>query len=416
MTIPFRFRGRAILVGLTLLLALALVAAACGGEEEEEDEIRDIQRSPETPIVIPADVPIMIGVSVPLTGPDEVVGIEDLNGVIAGVERWKEENGNTIGGHEIEIRAEDDGCSEPDITEQAAERLLGREGLVGVIGPDCSAGAAAVIPTYAEAGIVMISGSATRTDLTLTQPEPKFFFRTAYTNAGEGALQARYAIGRLEAATAYVIDDGEIFGEGLADAAQEALEERGRAVTRESIERGAVDFSELAARIAADNPDVVVFEGYNPEGALLYRQLRDAGYGGPFVSSDGVASVSDFIVPLGELADGAVFSGSIPMLPEEFLADYLDIRGHEPTTPFAGHQADAVHILLDAVAQVAVEQGGSLVIDPLELREAVSKPRLLVGLSGTIAFDENGDRVGNAETIGLVMSEVKDGEFVNFQF
>jgi ABC-type branched-subunit amino acid transport system substrate-binding protein len=59
-----------------------------------------------------------------------------------------------------------------------------------------------------------------------------------------------------------------------------------------------------------------------------------------------------------------------------------------------------------------VQQDESLVIDPLELREAVSNPSLLVGVSGIIAFDENGDRVGNAETIGLYMCEVKNGEFV----
>ena len=93
------------------------------------------------------------------------------------------------------------------------------------------------------------------------------------------------------------------------------------------------------------------------------------------------------------------------------------IVGHAPTTPFAGHLADAVHILLDAVAEVAIEQeDGSLVIAPLELREAVSNPKLLIGISGIIAFDENGDRVGNAETIGLAMCEIKDGEFVCFQF
>ena len=85
MTIPFRSKGWAILLGLTLLLALALVAVACG-DEEEEGEVKDIQRSPETPIVIPADVPVMIGVSVPLTGPDKIGGNEDLNGVVVGVD------------------------------------------------------------------------------------------------------------------------------------------------------------------------------------------------------------------------------------------------------------------------------------------------------------------------------------------
>ena len=416
--LPFRRSGRwAKGFVLILALAVALMATACGGEEEIERNGGDaVSRDPQTPLVIPAGEPIVIGVSAALTGPTKSLGLETRDAVVVSVERWKATNGNQIGGHDIVIYAEDDGCYEADIAACAAQRLIRQKGLVGVIGPMCSDGAGAAIPVYAEAGIVMISGSVTRTDLTLTQPEPKFFFRTAFTNAAEGVLQARYVISQLNAATAYLIDDGGAYGHDLAEASREILEESGLQVAHEHIVPGAVDFSELAARIAADNPDVVIFEGFNPEGALLYRQMRDAGYGGPFVSSDGVASVSDFIEPLGELADGAVFSGSIPMLPEEFLTDYLEIHGRAPTTPFAGHQADAVHILLDAVAQVAVEQGGSLVIDPLELREAVSKPRLLVGLSGTIAFDENGDRVGNAETIGLVMSEVKDGEFVNFQF
>ena len=414
MNMPIRFKGRAILLGVTLLMGLALVAAACG-DEEEEGEITDIQRSPDTPIVVPAGEPIIVGVSAALTGPTETQGTESRDAMLVGVARWKEANGDQIKGHDIEVHAADDGCFEADITELAAKRLLGLEGLVGVIGPMCSDGTAAVIRIYANAGIVMISGSVTRTDLTLIQPEPKFFFRTAYTNAGEGALQARYVTARLDAATACVIDDGEAYGEDLANAAQDALEESGHEVTRESIVPGAVDFSDLAGRIASDNPDVVIFEGFNPEGALLYRQLRDAGYSGPFIGSDGTLSVSDFIEPLGELAEGTVFTGCSLTLPEEFLADYVDIVGSEPVTAFPAQYADAATILLDAVAEVAVEQAdGSLVIEPLELRDAVSMPKLLAGLSGAIAFDENGDRL--AESSGLAMCEVEGGEFVNFRF
>jgi branched-chain amino acid transport system substrate-binding protein len=409
-------RTWAVLLGLVVIVVVAVVVVTSGGgEEEEEEQITDIQRSPQTPIVIPAGGPIIIGVSAALTAPVDTQGTESRDAAVVGVVRWKEANGDQIKEHDIEVHAADDGCFEADITEQAAERLLGLEGLVGIIGPMCSDGTAAVIPTYAEAGIAMISGSATRTDLTLNQPEPKFFFRTAYTNAGEGALQARYAIGRLDATTAYVIDDSEAYGEDLADAAQEALEAGGRAVTRVSIVEGAVDFSELAAQIAADNPDVVIFEGFNPEGAHLYGQLRDAGYSGPFIGSDGTLSVSDFIEPLGNLAEGVVFAGCSLTLPEDFLADYVDIVGDEPTTAFPAQYADAATILLDAVAEVAQEQpDGSLVIDPLELRGAVSMPKLLAGISGAIAFDENGDRL--AESSGLVMCEVEGGQFVNFRF
>jgi branched-chain amino acid transport system substrate-binding protein len=273
-----------------------------------------------------------------------------------------------------------------------------------------------VIPVFAGAGIVMISGSATRSDLTTGQTAPQFFFRTVYGNSQEGALQARYIIQKLGASTAYVIDDSEAYGADLANSLRVILRRSGVDLTRESIERGAVDFSDLAARIAADAPDVVTFAGFNPEGALLYRQLRDAGYAGTFLSGDGVVSVSDFIEPLGELAEGAVFAGCSLPLPSEFLSDYVEIFGSQPQTPFPAQYADAAMVLLNAVAQVAEEQpDGSLLIEPLELRATVAATELQ-GVSGAIAFDENGDRVGEGAEVGLQMCTVEDGRFVNFEF
>ncbi len=418
---------------LVIVIVVVVILATGCGDDEAESVIGDIQRSPDTPIVIPADEPIIVGVSAALTGPTETLGIDILDAVVVGVERWKAENGSTILGHAIEVHAEDDGCFEADITARAAGHLLSGEdghqllpGLVGVIGPACSDGAERAIPIYAQAGVVMISGTATRTDLAPDQPEPKFFFRTAFTNANEGAEQARYVIARLDGETVYVIDDGTLFSEDLADAAQTGLEERGRTVTRESIDVRAVDFSALAGLIAGDSPDVVIFEGFNPGAALLYRQLRDAGYSGPFIGSDAAVS-SDFIEPLGPLAEGAVFGGCSLALPndqgeidsrlKEFLADYVEIIGHEPDIAFPGQLADAVTILLDALAQVAQEQpDGSLVIQPLELRDAVSTPELLVGLSGAIAFDENGDRVGQAEGVGLAVCKVGGGRFIRIEY
>jgi branched-chain amino acid transport system substrate-binding protein len=399
---------------LILVLVVILMVGACTGEEEEVElnEIDVVSRDPQTPIVIADGEPVVVGVSAALTGPIAPRGLAIRNAVVLGIARWKAERGDQIGGHDIAIYAEDDGCYEAIIPTFAAQRLIGTSGLVGVIGPECSSGAMAAIPVYAEAGTVAISASATRSDLTLTQPEPGFFFRAVYNNAAEGIVQARYALSQLNAVTACVIDDSEAYGVDLADAAQQALESGGVQVTRESILTGTVDFSELAARCAAENPDVVIFEGFNPEGALFYRQLRDAGYDGSFVSGDAVASVPNFVEPLGEQAEGVVFAGCMPALPEEFLADFIEIVGHEPATPFAAHVVDAVYILLDAVVQVAEEQDGSLVIDPLELRDAVSNPSIYVGLSGLIEFDENGDRSGTETTIGLYMCKVEDGDLV----
>ena len=120
MNMPFRFKGWTILLGLTLLMALALIAVACG-EEEEEGEIKDIERSPDTPIVIPADEPLIIGVSTALTGPIGPRGSQYRDAVVVGVERWKAANGDQIAGHDIEVHGEDDGCAESHSTCDDAE-------------------------------------------------------------------------------------------------------------------------------------------------------------------------------------------------------------------------------------------------------------------------------------------------------
>lgn len=437
------------LARLLALAAFALLAGACGGDgkDERDETIPEITRSPDTPIVIAADEPIVIGISTALTGgPAGMRGAEYRDAAIVAIERWKEANGEQIGGHDIEVRAEDDGCTASYaaadgetryVAEDAAEQLLSQAGLVGVIGPQCSAGSKAVIPSYAEAGMVAISGGATTTTLTDEQPEGRFFFRTAYRNDLEGTLMGLFVSANPEAGiqSVYMIDDGEVYGEDLASNAARVAEEGGVSVTRESIVEGTVDFSGLAEEIVQANPDFVAFAGFNPEAALLYRQLRDAGYEGMFGSGDGAASVVGFVEPVGaEAAEGVLFAGCTVPLPQNFLNDFVDLHGHEPAAAFPAQYADAATILLDAVASVAEEQtDGSLVVDPLALRDAVRDTTLDDGLSGAISFDEKGDRVppgavsldefvgaaleaqdaAGYENLGLIPCQVQDGELVN---
>jgi branched-chain amino acid transport system substrate-binding protein len=422
---------------LPWLVALPLVlATGCGGGDEETiPALAEESRSgADAPIVVAADEPIVIGMSAPLTGPDADAGHEDRDSVLTAIDQWKAANGEFLQGHEIVLRAEDDGCTEEDIAVQAAERLLRQPGLVGVIGPNCSAGAASANPAYAEAGIIAISGSATRTDLTEGQPEGGYFFRTAYRNDLEGLLIA------LATAQAFrgilLVDDGEAYGQDLADTATKLLEDTGISVARETIERGAVDYSEVASRIAQADPELVGFAGFNPEAALFYEQLRDAGYEGPFGASDAAASVTDFVDPVGaEEAEGVVFVGCALALPADFLAAFKVIHGEQPAaSPFVAQYADAARVLLNALASTAeAHEDGSLSIDPQKLRDAVASTDLPDGLSGPIAFDADGDRVPTKgdeleevvadaaaaqdaslfQTLGLVPCFVQGGRLVN---
>lgn len=430
------------------LIALALIAGACGEEATEpEDGSEPIARGPEMPIVIAEDEPIVIGISTALTGgPVGVRGAEYRDATITSVSRWKETNGDQIAGHDIEVRAEDDGCTASYTTadgetryvaEDAADQLLRQAGLVGVIGPQCSSGSKAAIPIFAEAGVVAISGSATTTGLNEQQPEGRFFFRTAYRNDLEGTLIGLFLTlnPELGIERAYMIDDGETYGEDLARNAVQVAARYGLTVRRESIVQGTVDFGDLAGRIVEEGADFVGFAGFNPEAALLYSQLRDAGFEGVFGAGDGAASVVGFVGPVGaEEAEGVLFAGCKVPLRQGFLDDFIGTHGHEPVAAFPAQYADAATILLNAVAEVAEEQeDGSLVIEPIVLRDAVRAAVLEDGLSGAIAFDEYGDRIPpgamsledfvsdalaaqDAEAylnLGLVPCQVQDGKLVN---
>ncbi len=113
-----RPRTWAVLLGIAVIVVVVVVATS-GGDDEAESVIGDIDRSPDTAIEIQLGEPIVIGVSAPLSGPTETLGSEARDAVIVGVELWKEANGDTIGGHEIEVHAEDDGCFDADITARA---------------------------------------------------------------------------------------------------------------------------------------------------------------------------------------------------------------------------------------------------------------------------------------------------------
>ncbi|MEX2238370.1 MAG: branched-chain amino acid ABC transporter substrate-binding protein [Dehalococcoidia bacterium] len=421
----------------SLVGILALVASACGDDDDDvgtaaekaggdvpsTEDVGDAdetsaERDDDEPtgggpgIRIPEGEPIIIGLSLPLTGGAAARGTNSRDGALVGAELWKQENGEQIAGRDIEFVVEDDGCSDAATAIVAAERLVDIPTLVGILGPLCDGGTQAVIPLYTESGIPMISGSASQTDLTTTQPEAKFFFRTVFKNAAEGLVQATYAVETLGAETAYVIDDTEAYGEDLANTAQEELEVAGVTVTREQIAIGDTDFSALASRIADDNPDVVVFEGFNPEGQLLATALDDAGYEGVFMSGDGVAEQGNFIDANPEVAEGAVFAGCAGFYTDDFTQRFNDLIGADPDTPFPQNYADAAYIMLTAINEVATEDGGDVVINTGELRDAISGAQH-DGFTGAIAFDENGDRVGEtAEELGIVLCEVQGNAFV----
>jgi branched-chain amino acid transport system substrate-binding protein len=387
-------------------VAMAVAMVACNGGHNTKSTPTAAPVAPAT-IVIRRGQPIKIAVSAALSGDQSNLGTD-----IAGAAELALATGaGTIRGHAVTIVRRDDGCTDAEKAIGVARTLVGEDGVAGVIGPMCTTGAQAANSVYEQAAIVHIAASATRVEL--SRQNEQYFFRTAWNDGAQAASQAGYAASSLQAATVTVIDDGEPYGQGLGDDFVEAFESlSGRVLSRERIARGSTDFSALSKQIKSANPDAVVYEGLDPEGLLIVKALREAGYSGFFIGGDALLSVRDFAGLGGTAVEGAIVSGGA--VPDDAFNEKFRTKfDHLPATPFVLQSYDAVTALMTALASVATEgTSGDLTIDRAQLAAAL-REQTLRGLTGPISFDANGDRKGDTPAeFGLVIYRVFSGKFV----
>jgi branched-chain amino acid transport system substrate-binding protein len=358
-------------------------------------------------IVIPSGAPLNVGVSVALNGPQRDLGMD----LVAAAQLAAGQFSNTMRGHPIVVTPRDDGCSDPEMAANVADEFVADRAVVGVIGPMCTTGAQAANPRYESAGIVHISASATRSEL--SRQGERYFFRTVWHDDAQAAVQATYARQELGAATAVVLGDGEPYGNALAEEFSARFQDAGgRVLGKLRLERGSSDFSATARQIIEAAPDVIVYEGFNPEGALLARALGEAGFEGIFLGPDGLLNARDFIETAGARSEGATITGGAQPEPA-FVESFAALYQRPPTTTFVLQAYDAVTALLKAVDAVAVERDdGSLRIDRAELAEALRSQRF-AGLTGSITFDESGERRGETPAeLGITVYRVFNAQLV----
>lgn len=393
-------------VSACLVTAAVLVLAACGGNDATSSApTASGEPPPAASILIPRNQPITIGVSAALSGDQVNLGTD----VADAVELAVAEFGGVLKSHPIVVKRLDDGCTDPEQAVKVADELLADDTLVGVIGPMCTTGAQAANDEYERAGIVHMSPSATRVDL--SDNDEIYFFRTSWRDDAQARLQASYAARALQAKVAVVIDDGDPYGKGLADAfSAEFTGAGGQVLARERINRGDVDFGPLAREIIAAAPDLVIFEGLNPEGALIVKSLRDGQYSGAFMAPDGLLSTRDFLDAGGPATDGAIVTGG--RSPDEaFIARFEERFKRRPSTPFVLQTHDAVTVLLRAIDAVSVNDAGGLAIERTALLARL-RDTSFEGLTGRISFNEAGDRRGEtASEVGLRIYRVAQGRF-----
>ena len=338
---------------------------------------------------------IKIGVAGPHSGDLSPYGLPTINAVELVTEQVNANGG--INGRLIELIVEDDQCA-PEVAANTAAKLVS-DGVVAVIGHICSGATFTALEVYLESDIVAISPSATNPGLR----EYENFFRTIGADDAQGPTQVEFVVDELGITSIALLNDKGDYGQGLTDFALAALEERGiDPVLNEGITVGAVDYSAIINRVAAEGAEAVIWGGYHPEASKLVDQMQSRGLDLVFIGADGI--YGDAIIDLaGEASEGVYASGPTQpsgALAQEYTELHLEEYGSEPGDFFM----QAVSAMLALVN--AIETAGSTeyeaIVEALH-SETVATPY------GEIGFDDMGDATG----VGFSVFQVQDGEWVS---
>lgn len=340
--------------------------------------------------------PIRIGVFEPLTGAKSPGGMMEYEGMQVAHALMPEALGRPV-----ELVLGDSESSDAHAATVAA-RLTGEDGVDLVLGSWGSSLALAGAPVFEAAQVPAIGTSCTNPAITLGNA---YYFRVCYLDDFQGAILASYARETLGAQTAAIISDlSNFYAIGLRNYFVEAFGAED-IVAEAHFMAGDTDFAAQITPVMEAKPDVVFMPSDYAEPALLIRQAADMGFGDTIFLGGDTWELAEFIELGGDAVQAARFTTFYDAQAEpteegeRFLAQYALMFDGKAPSAFAALGYDAY-----MAAILAIEAAGTT--DGPALQEALSTLSF-TGVTGSIAFDENGDAIKNR----AVIKTVEDGQF-----
>lgn len=346
---------------------------------------------------------IKIGLMCPLTGSWASEG-QDMKRIVELQADQVNEKGGLLG-KDVEIVIGDDG-GDPRTAALAAQRLATRD-VAAVIGTYGSSVTEASQNIYAAANIIQVANGSTA--VRLTEKNLPYFFRTCPRDDEQGRVAVKTIMekGYKEIA---ILHDNTTYAKGLADEARGLFNEKDvNIVFFDALTPGEQDYTTILTKLKSNKPDVVFFTGYYPEAGMLLRQKKEMGWDVPFIGGDATNNPDLVKIAGREAAEGFHFlSPPVPQdLPSDeaqsFLRAYKKRYDATPGSIWAVLAGDGFRVIAEAIKET-----GSTDTDKLAdyLHNDMEK---FSGLTGTISFNEKGDRVGDVYRVYRVDA---DGNFV----
>src|SRR6195256_5066964 len=267
-------------LGLTVVAAAVLALYGCGKEETKK---ADAPKAAADESVV-----VKIGHAGPLTGGIAHLGKDDENGVHLAVDEATAKK-IKIGGKTIkfEMMSEDD-QADPKMGPTIGQKFVDAKvaGVVGHLNSGVSIPASAV---YNQAGIPMISGSATNPKL--TEQGFKVAFRTVGRDDQQGPAIASYLVSEHKPKSVAVIDDATAYGEGLANEVEKTLKSSGiNVLPREKGTQETRDWKAILTKLKGKRPDAIFYGGMDSGAGPLLKQGRELGLKAVFAFGDGACT------------------------------------------------------------------------------------------------------------------------------
>ncbi len=363
------------LTPLALAVIAALGLAACGKEEPAK---------PKAAAAPAPSITIMIGHVGPLTGGIAHLGKDNENGARLAIEQANAAKIQIDGKEAKFVLVAEDDQADPKVGATVAQKLVDAK-VAGVVGHLNSGTSIPASPIYNQAGIPVISGSATNPKL--TEQGFKQQFRVVGRDDQQGPAIAIYLAGTARPKTVAVIDDATAYGAGIADEVEKTLKAAGITVlAREKGTDKTTDWKPVLTKLKGRNPDAVFYGGMDATGGPLLKQGRELGIKAVFAFGDGACTDEMRKLAGDAAADGLLCSqAGIPVqaTSKKFLDAYKAKFNVDPII-YAPFTYDAANLLIEAMKKANSA-------DPAKYLPELQKISF-GGATGPIAFDDKGDR------------------------
>jgi branched-chain amino acid transport system substrate-binding protein len=368
---------------------------------------------------------VTVATDFPLTGGDSTDGPFPNYGAQLAVTQAN--TNKALGGCTLKFVSKDDSSvlkNGHDPAQGAANitALASDSSVVGVVGPFNSSVALAEIPIASQNHLALISPSNTNPGFTKVGSNPLIdtnslykgphtYFRVISTDDVQGKMLAYVATHELMLTKAYVFDDQEIYGVGIAAAfKKEFASYGGTVIGTASLPTTTTTFTTQLADAKNKGADLVFFGGVTSTGAgLARRDMAAAGLNVQYMGGDGLqdtkfitdansgSNTSEAEGTLATSAPDVTKLSSAATFYSQYAAAYASLSApynDGKKEPYTAYGYDAMNVLIAAVKTAILANGGSLPSDPTAFRDAVVTAihnTSYDGATGHISFDSNGD-------------------------